>query len=67
METPKLINVHLFYDTEMYYTDVLYFKANTKYIFVEIIDNETSKTSYRVIGVNQFESCVQNYLALIKE
>lgn len=67
LETPKLINVHLFYDTEMYYTDVLYFKANTKYIFVEIIDNETCATTYRVIGVNQFESCVQNYLALIKE
>lgn len=67
LETPKLINVHLFYDTEMYYTDVLYFKANTKYIFVEIIDNETCATTYRVMGVNQFESCVQNYLGLIKE
>lgn len=67
LETPKLINVHLFYDTEMYYTDVLYFKANTKYIFVEIIEKETSKTHYYVMGVNQFESCVQDYLALIKE
>lgn len=67
LEVPLYINVHLYYDTEMYYTDMLRFRADTKYLFVEIINNETSKTSYRVMGVNQFESCVQNYLGLIKE
>lgn len=46
---------------------MLRFRANTKYLFVEIINNKTSKTSYRVMAVERFESCVKDYLALIKE
>lgn len=67
LEVPVFLNVHLFYDTEKYYTDMLRFRANTKYLFVEIINNETSKTSYCVMAVERFESCVKDYLALIKE
>lgn len=67
LEVPSLVNVNLFYATELCYTDTYHFKANAKYIFVEKINKEKGKTSYSVMSVEQFEYCVQQYLGLIKE